>query len=192
MKTAQLRSVFEELNPKIGEEEWKFVESSLVWQSFKRREHIFQEGQRQAYIGFINQGLVREFFIDKDGNENTTWFFRENSFVTDYSAFLRDTPSKNNFVCLEPTEVLLIPRDKIFQAYQTYSALERFGRLIAENVLIQLQERVDDFHFLSAEERYLKYIETYPDLFQRISLTHLSSFLGITRPSLSRIRKNLG
>lgn len=191
MNTNLLRAAFEGLNPKIGQEEWRFLEKDLISLKLKRREYFLKAGQYQKYIGFINHGLIREFFVDKDGNENTVWFFRENGFVTDYPSLLKNTPTKNNFTCLEPCELILIPRSSVLQSYEQYQAFERFGRLIAENVLIQLQDRIDDFHFLSAEERYLKYINTYPDLFQRISLTHLSSFLGIQRPSLSRIRKNL-
>ena len=191
MNLEPLKSAFQTLNPGIRDNEWKMLEKHCVEQKLKRREILFEEGAYQRYIGFINQGLIREFFIDKDGDENTVWFFQENGFVTDYSAFLRNVPTKNTFKCLEPTELILIPRDLILKVYQDSPAFDRFGRLIAENVLIQLQDRIDDFHFLSAEERYLKYIRTYPDLFQRISLTQLSSFLGIQRASLSRIRKNL-
>jgi CRP-like cAMP-binding protein len=187
----QLKSAFLNVNPNIKDAEWSSVESEIVELQIKRKELLFEEGKIQNAIAFITRGLIREYFIDKDGNENTVWFFKENQFVTDYSAFLQNIPSKNTFTCLEPTEVILIPRKVILSSYNTYPSFERFGRLIAEQVLIQLQDRIDGFHFLSAEERYLKYIEKYPDLFQRISLTHLSSFLGIQRPSLSRIRKNL-
>jgi len=187
----QLKSAFLNVNPNIKDTEWSTVESDLIELQMKRKEILFEKGKIQNSIAFITQGLIREYFIDKEGNENTVWFFKENQFVTDYSAFLQNIPSKNNFTCLEPTQVLLIPRDAVINSYNTYPSFERFGRLIAEQVLIQLQDRIDDFHFLTAEERYLKYIQKYPDLFQRISLTHLSSFLGIQRPSLSRIRKNL-
>jgi len=187
----QLKSAFLSLNPAIKDAEWLTLESDLIELKMKRKDILFEERKTQNAVAFLNRGLIREHFTDKDGNENTVWFFRENQFVTDYSAFLQNIPSKNTFTCLEPAEVLLIPRDAVLNAYSTYPSFERFGRLIAEQVLIQLQDRIDDFHFLSAEERYLKYIEKYPDLFQRISLTHLSSFLGIQRPSLSRIRKKL-
>jgi|UPI000591C5C4 CRP-like cAMP-binding protein len=187
----QLKSAFLNLNPSIKDAEWMTIESEVIELKLKRKETLFEEGKTQNAIAFINQGLIREYFIDKDGNEKTVWFFKENQFVTDYSAFLQNIPSKNSFTCLEPTEVILIPRDVVFNSYNSYPSFDRFGRLIAEQVLIQLQERIDDFHFLSAEERYIKYINKYPELFQRISLTHLSSFLGIQRQSLSRIRKNL-
>jgi hypothetical protein len=65
------------------------------------------------------------------------------------------------------------------------------GRLVAEKVLTILNDRVESFLFNTAEERYLKFINENPDLIQRVSLTHLSSFLGIERQSLSRIRSKI-
>lgn len=75
--------------------------------------------------------------------------------------------------------------------YNQFAGLERYGRLIAEEVLKMLQKRVESFQFETAEIRYLNFISQHPALFNRISLTHLASFLGIERPSLSRIRSNI-
>jgi CRP/FNR family transcriptional regulator len=191
MDTDSLRKAFTQLNPYIGDEEWRFVSASFTSLSLKRKDYYLQEGDQQRFIGFLNKGLIREFTIDEAGNENTIWFFRENNFVVDYPSLLRGIPTRNFFRCLEACELILIPHQVIVESYQKYPAFDRFGRLIAEQVLVQLQDRIDDFHFLSAEERYLKFMETHPDLFQRISLTHLASYLGIQRPSLSRIRKKL-
>ena len=104
MHTELLKSALQELNPDIGEVEWLAIKDSLTARTLKRKDHLFQEGEVQQYIGFINQGLIREFFIDQDGDENTVWFFQERSFVTDYSSFLHNKPTKNTFKCLEETE----------------------------------------------------------------------------------------
>jgi CRP/FNR family transcriptional regulator len=191
MNKLNIKSAFLNLNPDIKDTEWMEIESQLIELKLKRKEILFEPGKKQNAIAFITQGLIREFFIDKYGNENSVWFHKENQFVTDYSAFLKDNPSKNTFTCLEPTEVLLIPRGVVLNSYTKYPSFDRFGRLIAEQSLIQLDGRIEDLHFLTAEERYLKFTKSNPDFFQRISLSHLSTFLGIQRPSLSRIRKNL-
>ena len=43
----------------------------------------------------------------------------------------------------------------------------------------------------SAEARYLQFISSYPDAFNRIPLKYIAGFLGIEAPSLSRLRKKL-
>lgn len=79
----------------------------------------------------------------------------------------------------------------IQQGYDQFIGFERNGRLIAEAILQQQQRRIESFQFDSAEQRYLDFIQENPGLFNRISLTNLSSYLGIERPSLSRIRKKI-
>ena len=76
-------------------------------------------------------------------------------------------------------------------SYDKFKNSEMQGRLIAEKVLTILNDRVESFLFNTAEERYLSFMHENPDLIQRISLTHLSSFLGIERQSLSRIRSRI-
>jgi hypothetical protein len=63
--------------------------------------------------------------------------------------------------------------------------------LIAEQILIKKQERIESFLFENAEERYLKFVENHSNIINRISVSHLSSYLGIERQSLTRIRKKL-
>ncbi len=43
----------------------------------------------------------------------------------------------------------------------------------------------------TAEQRYLKLIETHPEIFQHAPLKNIASYLGITDTSLSRIRKEI-
>ena len=92
---------------------------------------------------------------------------------------------------MEPTKVLNLSHEHIYTGYELHPNFERYGRLIAETVLWYQEKRIDSFLFQSAEERYLNFIEEHPELIHRISLTHLSSYLGIERQSLTRIRKKL-
>jgi DNA-binding MarR family transcriptional regulator len=69
--------------------------------------------------------------------------------------------------------------------------LERYGRLVAEEVLKFQQKRIESFLFETAEQRYLNFVKEQPELLSRVSLSHLSSYLGIERQTLTRIRKKL-
>jgi Mn-dependent DtxR family transcriptional regulator len=53
------------------------------------------------------------------------------------------------------------------------------------------QRRIESFLFENAETRYLDFIKENLDLFNRVSLSNLASFLGIERQTLTRIRKKL-
>ena len=145
----------------------------------------------QPALGFVVSGLLRAFYVDEVGEEITTRFVPEGSYATDYSAFIDRLPSRYALQCLEPTQMVLLPLGAMQAAYQQFWAWERFGRLVAEQVLKFQHQRIVSFQFLDAEGRYLQFLEQQAHLFPRISLTHLSSYLGIQRPHLSRIRRKL-
>lgn len=145
----------------------------------------------QQEIGFVFQGLIRAFYIDNQGNEITVNFVRENRYATHYTAFITQSPGKYYFQCIEPTILVNISYDHIQTGYDKFPDIERYGRLIAEEVLKFQQKRIESFLFDTAEQRYLDFIKENPDLFNRVSLSHLSSFLGMERQTLTRIRQKL-
>ena len=145
----------------------------------------------QKEIGFVFSGLLRTFYIDDKGNQISVNFVRENRYVTHYPAFITQTPSKYYFQCIEPTIIVNLSYNHIQEGYNRFPILERYGRLIAEEALKILHKRIESFLFDNAETRYLDFIEANPDLFNRVSISYLSSYLGIERQSLTRIRKKL-
>lgn len=179
------------VNPNLTLDEWEYLKEGCQIKEFNNKDEFIQEGELQKAIGFLNYGLVRGYYVDEKGEEITIRFVAENGYVTHYSALINKEPSKYTFKCLEPCEMVILPLEVIQNGYEKHKGLERFGRLIAENILTVQQKRIESFQFLSAEERYLQFIEEYPTLFNRVSLSHLSSYLGIQRPSLSRIRQKI-
>jgi CRP/FNR family transcriptional regulator, anaerobic regulatory protein len=177
--------------PDIPEQELYTFSTFLIEKKINKNDYIFSTEQVQKEIGFITNGLVRSFFIDKNGNEKTMRFHFENAFVTHYVAFITQQPSKYNYVCLEPTTVVMLSFDNMHLAYNTLPSIQKYGRMMAEEILKMQQYRIESFLFLTAEERYLDFIKQNPLLFNRISLTHLSSYLGIERQTITRIRQKL-
>jgi CRP-like cAMP-binding protein len=179
------------IHPELTEEEWQFLRSGCTIRDFNKKDLFIEEGEIQTAIGFVVSGLLRGYYIDQKGEDMTIRFVQENGYVTDYPALINQSPSKYSFQCLEQCQIILLPHDHMLKGYNSHKGLDRFGRLIAENILSFQQTRIQDFQFLQAEERYAKFVEEYPGLFNRVSLSQLSSYLGIQRPSLSRIRKKI-
>jgi len=185
------QKVINQLNPKVTADEWEYFESGLAIQQYKPRDFFIECGKRNHLLGFVTSGLIRAFYINDLGEDITTSFIKEFEYATDYTSLLLKKPSRYNFQCLEPTTVVTISYTHIQNGYDKFVGFERNGRLIAEDVLKRQQSRIESFQFDNAEHRYLDFVKSNPELFNRISLTHLSSYLGIERPSLSRIRKKI-
>lgn len=185
------RKAVQQLCPHIKTEAWDFLKGGLSVKTFSPKEFFIKPDTVHHEIGFVVKGLLRAFYVDAKGHEITIRFAIEGTYATHYTAFIAQTKSAYYYQCLEPVELLVLPYQHIQTCYIKHPGLERYGRLIAEEVLKGQQSRIESFQFYNAEQRYLHFIETFPDLFNRVSLSHLSSFLGIERPSLSRIRKKL-
>jgi len=180
-----------QLCPQLRPDAWEYLKSGLQFRGFLPKQFFIEAGALQPTIGFVYKGLLRGFYLDDQGNEITIRFASEGSYATHYTAFITQQPSRYFFQCLEPCELLILSYQHIQQGYQLHESLERYGRLIAEEVLKYQQSRIESFQFYNAEQRYVNFIQANPTLFHRVSLTHLATFLGIERPSLSRIRKKL-
>ena len=188
--TTYLKS-FQAICPNTTIEELNYLESGLSVVELKPKHFFIHANTMQKEIGFVYSGLLRAFYIDNNGNEISVNFILENRYATHYSAFITQTPSKYYFQCLEPTVLVTISYKHIQEGYEKFPIFERYGRLVAEAVLKIQQKRIEGFLFDNAETRYLDFIKENPDLFNRVSLSYLASYLGIERQSLTRIRKKL-
>lgn len=175
----------------LSSEELEILRSQLIIKELGKKEFFFESGEIQRHMGYVCKGLLRRYYINEKGNKITTGFAKEFEYATDYPAFIRQKPTKYNMVCLEPSVIILLSYEDIQKGYKKFKNNEMYGRLIAEHVLTVQTDRVESFLFENAEQRYLNFIDKNPDIINRISLTHLASYLGIERQSLSRIRKKI-
>ncbi len=156
----------------------------------KRYDHYLKEGQVESRIAYIAKGIFR-FYNLKDGDEITSDFLFENSFMTSYNSFITQQPSKLSIQALEDADILFIDYNTIHKKYNESHNFERIGRLLAEKTFIVSSLHLLSFLNDSAEERYSNLIKKDPRLVQHIPLHYIASYLGISAETLSRIRKKL-
>lgn len=172
------------------EEEWEAFAGPLRLRHIPKNGFFLKEGEVCSHVGFILRGLVRYYHV-KDGNEYCGNFSFENSFVTEYDSFLNRTPSRYTFSALEPTDVLVFHYDDTQKAYLKYKTWERFGRLIAERIFVEVQRRKNSLVFDTPEQQYLSLIAERPKVIERVPQHMIATHLGISSVHLSRIRRKL-
>lgn len=177
--------------PGIGSAELSRFADMLTVQQLKKKDIFVQAGKVQKAIGFVAGGLVRSSFVDNNGDEITVGFYPEGDYATHYASFLSQKPCSYTIQCLEPTSMVCLSFKDMQQVYRELLGFERYGRLVAEAILNRQQARIESFIFQTAEERYLDFMAQHPGLYNRVSLSHLCSYLGIERQSLTRIRQKL-
>lgn len=129
--------------------------------------------------------------VDEAAKEHNLHFGIENQWITDIGSFHTEQPSQLYIEAIEPSRIFQISKPDLIYLYEHSIKFNRIFRVIVENEFVLLQNRLLQTISTSAEQRYLAFIELYPNLFNRISNVQVASYLGITPEFLSSIRKKL-
>ena len=154
---------------------------------FPKKELLVTEGHRTGSAFFIERGLTRSYWL-VNGEEITTSFGPEGSIVFSMDELYYDKPSEEYVETLEETEAYRISLDDLQRLFRTNLELANWGRIIHQNEYRRLHRSHKERLTLPAAERYAAFCQQFPDLAQRVQLGYIASYLGITLPTLSRLR----
>jgi CRP-like cAMP-binding protein len=175
----------------LTDEEFDISAKYFIPKTIKKHQFLLNEGDVSRHVAFVNSGCLREYTIDNKGVEHIIQFAIEEWWVSDLNSFLSGKPATYNIDALLDSEVLLLEKSAREELLNNCPKMEKFFRLLIEANHVATQQRITDSLSTSAEERYLKFIKTYPKLFEQVPQNQIASYLGITPQSLSRIRKEL-
>ena len=171
-----------------------FELSNAFWQQkeYKKGEYYNQHKSVCKYLGFITTGVFRSYIIDnKTSEEKNVFLYSKNQFVVTFKSFINQIPCDYHTQAMTDASVIYINITDLLSLYKQSHKWETFGRLLAQEAFNVAIARTESFVFQTPEERYLDLIKYHPDIFNNIPLYHISSYLGIQGPSLSRIRKRI-
>lgn len=174
----------------FSDEEIQAFSSCMKVLKVQKKETFLFKGENCNWVAFINQGIIRAYYV-ADDQEKTADFLFQGNWISDYVSFLTHTPCKFNAEALEECELLLLYKEDMQRLYKSSQNAERFGRLIAENLFIHLNKRIYSFLTQTPEERYTNLLKRRPNVVQRIPQHYIASYLGVRPESLSRIRKKM-
>ena len=176
---------------KISEAEKELSRSFFIPKKLRKRQYLLQEGDVCKYIAFVEKGMLRSYSIDDKGNEHIVQFAFEGWWISDQYSFLTRTPSPYAIDAIEDSELLLLTPESEEQLLKAIPCLERYFRILLQNSMIAMQQRLVSSLSHSAEEKYNYLVQSCPTIPQRVPQHMMASYLGITPETLSRIRKGL-
>lgn len=189
--------MFESLYQKISrtipitESEFDFCKTLFQPKKLRKKRFLLEEGDVCKYTAFVEKGLLRSYSIDDRGNEHILQFALEGWWMSDLYSFFTHEPSSLNMEALEDSELLLISQPSWEVMLEKIPALERYFRILVQNNLIATQKRLMCSLSETAEEKYTKLLQDFPDMVQRVPQHMIASYIGISRETLSRIRGQL-
>ncbi len=172
---------------KLSELLKKELTSRLKPVSFSKGDLILDADRicRESY--FVTQGILRTYFI-KDGKEISEYFSGKDEWVNSPRSFMQRSTDIYYIDAIEDSETISLHVDDLAFLFDNFPEMERYARLSMGSVFGHLLERITSMRFTQARERYAHFQMNYQDIFHRIPLRMVASYLGITQETLSRIR----
>ncbi|WP_299256169.1 Crp/Fnr family transcriptional regulator [uncultured Aquimarina sp.] len=154
---------------------------------FKKGEVVVREGQLAKKGYLIEKGCARAYYL-KDGKDISDWFTFENQFMASIVSFFSEAPSPHYIEFIEDSTVYEFNESTVNMLSKKHHDFEHFISKVVTETMLGLCERLHSIQFNKAEQRYDYLLNIYPNITNRIPLTHIASYLGITLETLSRIR----
>jgi CRP-like cAMP-binding protein len=168
------------------------LEAAATVKKLKRRDFLLRKGDVCRHMAFVVRGCLRLYRTDEAAEEHILRFAIENWWITDAESFRTGLPAQGAIEALEDTQVLLWSKEnfeRLKSEIPAFNALE--GQLGSRHLDAQVNRLYASISH-SAEERYHEFVKAFPDFYQRIPLHMIASYLGVSRETLSRIRKQVG
>lgn len=153
---------------------------------------LIQEGKTSKKSYFLESGIIRCYIIDLNGDEVTTRFFSAPDFFNDYLSFFNQVPSEEYYELITDCKLHSISFDNVQHCFHNIPEFREWGRMLLTLNYAHANRRMISFHKETAQERYSKLLQSHPEIVQKVPLHYIASYLGITKFSLSRIRKVMG
>jgi len=141
-------------------------------------------------IYFIKKGIVRAYIDSPDG-EVTFWFGKEGDTIVSMKSYVDNQKGYENIELLEDCMLYKLNAKALNDLFVKDVHTANWGRKFAEQELLKTEGRLIERQFKTASERYSELMKNNPELLQRVQLSYIASYLGITQVSLSRIRAKL-
>ena len=169
-------------------EDLQLMRSLSIVKKVRRKEFLLQEGEICRHKIFVAKGLLKSYCLKNDGTEHIMRFAPENSWTTDHISLKNQTPAQSNIEALENSEVVMWTRENMHELFNSIPAFKVYMSRLIENALKSSHDRILINLSYTSEEKYEDFIASFPDVFRRVPLHMVASYLGVSRETLSRIR----
>ena len=178
-------------NPLIDKNNLNEIISAHKKIDFTKGSFFLESGKIANEYYLIENGLLRAYVVDFNGNEITTDFNSRNEISIEVSSLFQRIPSKENIVALTNGTAWKIEFETFQELFHKIEGFREWGRAWMSGQLFISKQRRIEMLTKNATERYKMLINDKPEIVQHAPIKHIASYLGIKDTSLSRIRKEI-
>lgn len=171
----------------LTDEEWSQVLGCWSEREFPKGAIITATGQVERWFSIVKEGVQRIYF-EHDGQEACIGFAYGGSWSGVFDSFVTQAPSRFVLQAVTPTVLFSVEHAELQQLYKRVPKMERFGRLMLEEVVVARATREVEQLTMSALERYDRLVKRSPHLLQLVPQKDIASYLGMSAETFSRLR----
>jgi CRP-like cAMP-binding protein len=171
----------------LNDEIREFMSSRTTFRKVSKGKFLLKPGEYCKDYYYIHKGILRSY-IKYGEKEITIWINPEGEITTSIRSIAGSRVSDEYIQVIENAEMVIIPFDAMRELYETFPEMNRVGRMLLEEYYAASEERVYIARIPNAQARYQHFINSRPELLNRIPLKYVASYLGITLETLSRLR----
>lgn len=175
----------------MNENEFEMLLSYFEMKIIPKKEFYLKPGKVCRYKAYVNKGCLRNYVIDEQGHERVLFFPMEDWWIADIDSYYSGKPATNFIQAIEDCELLDISKENFRLLENKIPKLSQWYSVKMTRRATTINRRMEELKTMSPRERYLDLLKTRPDIFQRIPLQYIASYLNIEPQSLSRLRKQI-
>jgi CRP/FNR family transcriptional regulator, anaerobic regulatory protein len=175
----------------LRDDEITYFTSLLRSKVIPRKHFLLRAGEVARHINFINSGALKAYYLDEKSEEKIIMLALDDWWITDMYSFAMNKPAMQFISATESSSIFQLHKDDFDLLLLHVPAFERFFRILMQNAYIREQLRVIENLSMPAEERYIKFLEKYPHMAERVSQKQIASYIGVSPQFLSAMRKRI-
>ena len=176
---------------KLDVDDVKLIKSLFHFEHYPKDEPIIRVGDIADKAYYIISGYMKYYKLLESGDDLIIHLYAPDNFAASLDSFFKEERSKEELTCISDCYLFSISKTDLEILFSTNEKWGTFGRKLMETFLIEKEERIIDKISLTAQQRYIKLIETNPGIVQNVPIKLIASFIGVKPESLSRIRKQI-
>ena len=172
----------------LTQQQIDFISKKATTIELNKGDYFWEAKKIPPYLGFLLQGIIRVCMYDNKGEENTRYFISEDHLILGWENFHADIPALQ---AITNCKLIVFSKEDWKEISSTIIDWENIIRKATEKHLQEKLAKRSQLISQDATTRYVEFLKQFPTLVNRVPLAYVASYLGITQPTLSRVRKKI-
>ena len=175
----------------LNKQQIDLIKSKATEIELQKDDYYWEAGKTVKQVGFLTEGVLRVYYYNNKGEEITRYFIDENHLILSGNTVDEIYTPSEYLSAITECKLITFSKPNWKEISQTIIGWDAIIQKIVSKYHHEKIAHRSELIAQDGTERYRDFIQKFPTLINRVPLSFIASYLGITQSSLSRIRKNI-